>query len=218
MAYFNPFPYVSYQFPDNKIKVYKNLSIRPSVIEDIIGDYSNLENYIIQDGETPETIAFDKYGSVDFHWTIMLTNNIMNLYTDWPVSEETLRDYVYEKYRVQKDSEGVEYTLTDEQVYEFVEFVGTTTNNFISEIDLDNGRSIVIRPHHFVDENGNEFPVDTFTNTVDAWGRPIDNPTLYPVSHLDYEISLNDAKKEIFLPTQETVRKMQRELGPLVNE
>lgn len=222
MSYFKQFPYISYQFPDNKERLFKNLSIRPAVVDELLGDATNLQLYYVQSGETPETIAFDVYGDESMNWVIMLTNNVMNLYTDWPMSDEMLKDYIYEKYRLQSDSDGVLRTLTDDQVYEFISFVGTTTNNFRSTIEVTDSEgvhNIIIRPHHFIDEDGNKFSYNTYTVQVDAFGRTLeDKPTLFPVSHEDYEIGLNDNKRKIYIPSSSIANKMKRQLGNIINE
>lgn len=221
MSYFKQFPYISYQFPDDQERLFKNLSIRPAVVDELLGDASNLQVYNVESGETPETIAFDVYGDEGLNWIIMLSNNIMNLYTDWPMSDEMLRDYMYEKYRTQFDSDGITRTLTDDQVYEFISFVGTPTNGYKSEIDLESGSNspkVIIRPHHFVDENDNQYTYETISNRVDAFGRAIDLPNLTPISHEDYETTLNDLKRKIFIPSPLIANRMKRQLGKIVND
>lgn len=221
MSYFNEFPYLQYEFPNGKDSYYKNISIRPAIVDALVGDLTNLEVYYVENGETPETIAFDVYDDPGMNWVIMLTNNVMNIYTDWPMSEETLESVLYDKYRMQKDSEGVERRLSNLQVAEFLDFVGQPSNNYTSDINLhdsDNSPKVQIRPHHFVDPNGEVFAFDTFSISKDAFGRTItDKPTLTPVSHYEYERSLNEEKRRIYIPSQNIANRMKRELGRLVN-
>ena len=221
MAYFENFPFIRYQFDKDTIKLYQNISIRPHIREELLGaDVNQMSPYYVQSGETPETLAYDYYDDETLHWVIMLANNIMNLYTDWPMSDHQMKDYIYDKYRVQKDSEGVERTLSDIQVYEYISFTGNPNNGYKGAIDLDsdNGPKIVIRPHHFVDANGTEYTYQTVFANKDAYGRFIDLPTLTPVSHEEYEISLNDEKRQIVIPSQSIATKMKKELRKIVNE
>lgn len=221
MSYFQNFPSVQYQFDDENIKLFKNISIRPAIREELLlAEAEQLQPYYVQSGETPETVAYDYYNDVNMNWVIMLSNNIMNLYTDWPMSDGQLKSYMYDKYRVQPDSDGVERTLTDEQIYEFISFVGSPSNNYKGAIDLDseNGPKVVIRPHHFTDEDNNEYSVGSINATADAFGRTITTPTLTPVSHEDYEVGLNDEKRKIFIPSSQIARKMKKELSQLLNE
>ena len=219
--YFKKFPKIDYQFSDNIIRNYTNLTIRPAIVEEVKGDYSNLESYTIQDKDTPETLAFDRYGDVNLHWVIMLTNDILNIYEDWPLTEPALEEHLMEKYRYQEDSDGVLRRLNDTQVLEFITFVGTPTNNYTSYInvqDSDDSPKVMIRPHHFIDDENNMYSLDTLSNTLDAFGRPIDYPVFFPVSIQEWEGNLNDAKREIIIPIVSVAKQMDRELRDLVNE
>ena len=219
MSYFRAFPNVEYRFTDKVSKIYKNISLRPTVVKELFGSPSNLESYSVQDGETPETIAFDRYGEVTFHWVIMLANNVHNLYNDWPKTEKVLNQYIIEKYRVQTDSDGVQRTLTDTQTQELIDFVGTPANNYNSDINLqdsENSPKVVIRPIHFKDLDGDIYSYDSISVTVDAFGRSITKPTLIPVSHFEYEFDLNEEKRNILLPYPETARRIDKELRGLL--
>lgn len=215
MSYFTDFPTVFYEFPDSSIKQYTDLSIRPAVVDELLNSSGSLEPYQVSDGETPETIAYDLYGDPAMHWTIMLANNIMNLYTDWPKSDSLLRTIVMEKYRTQIDSNGIERELNDLEVAEYIEFAGEPENGYMSVIET--AGNVPIHPHHFVDDNDNYYAWGTQTNNVDAFGRTIDVPTLYPVSIWDYEVALNEENRFIFVPTTGVANKMKRELRDLVN-
>lgn len=217
MSYFQPFPKVRYQFPNNDVVAYKDLSIRPAIVEQLIGGAANLETYDIKDGETPEIIAYKMYENVNFNWAIMLVNNIMNLYTDWPKTTQHFEDYMYDKYRFQKNNKGDSVTLTDSQVEEFTTFSGTPSNDYRSQIDLNDSEFVTITPHHFVDFDRNYYTYGSHTATEDAFGRPITGPELFPISIWAYEEGLNDEKRTIFLPSMSVVRRMDDELKALVN-
>jgi len=217
MSYFKPFSKVYYEFPDNIIRAYTDISIRPAVVDALKNGEVDLELYEITDGQTPETIAFDVYGRANLHWTIMLANDIMNLYTDWPISEDELILVLSDKYRVQYDSEGTDVTLDDTQVLEFLQFVGTPQNDYMSNIEVGS-KTIVIHPHHFEDVDGNYYSWGSHVNSKDAFGREVIMPELFPVSYYEYETKLNDAKRLINLPSIQTVQRMEKELRKLVNE
>lgn len=225
MSYFNPFPKVFYEFPDSVIRNYTDISIRPAVVDEMLKLPGALEQYQVSDGETPETIAFDLYGDASMHWVIMIANNIMNVYTDWPKTEKVLRNVVYDKYREQEDSEGVVRTLTDTQVAEWAEFTGTTAEQFTSQIDIhdsDNSPKVTMHPHHFIDSSGHVYSWGTHTYDLDWLGRPMANiegydAELIPISHWQYELEENEKNRYIYVPTLENANKMIRELRPLVN-
>lgn len=217
MSYFKTFPSIQYQFPDDQIKFYKNLSIRPAVVQALKNDLSNLQVYDVEDGETPETIAFDVYKDQSLNWIIMLVNDVMNLYTDWPMSEAFLEDYLFEKYKNQTATDGTAQTLTKAETNEFIEFLGTPDNNYTSTISLSNGKSVTITPRHFVDANKTIFSFNSLGATADAYGRSIIRPTLTPISYRAHEINLNDEKRKIFIPSFKIANQMKRDLGAIVN-
>ena len=217
MSYFSNFPTRYYQFDKNNIKLYTDLSIRPAVVDDLLSDYSNLEPYLVQDGETPEIIAYKQYDDVELHWAIMLANNIMNLYTDWPMNDKVFKDYLSDKYKNQVDTNNDSVVLNADGLYEFLDFTGLPENGYESTYTDPDGKIIIIRPHHFEDENENMYDFSSFSVQFDAKGRAFVPPTLTPVSFNAYEENLNEAKRNIFLPTAAVIRRMKKELGPLVN-
>ena len=42
-----------------------------------------MDLYYVKDGETPESISYDFYDTVEFYWTILLVNEIIDPYHDW---------------------------------------------------------------------------------------------------------------------------------------
>ncbi len=55
-------------------------------------------NYNIQDGETPETVAEKVYEDSGLYWLILQINNIVDPYTQWPLSNVSLEEYIVRKY------------------------------------------------------------------------------------------------------------------------
>lgn len=213
--YFKKFPYVGYQFPDNYVRNYKNISIRPAVADKVLGLASSLEDYSIQDGETPETIAFDFFDDANLHWVIMLVNNVMNIYNDWPKTTHQLESYLIEKYKTQSDSDGNTVILSEAETLELIEFTGTPSNDYKSYI---NGTTVKIQPHHFKDADGEVYSYDTKDLTTDAFGNVLTTVEKFPVSIYEYEFELNEEKRNILLPSTSIVQKMNKELAKLLNE
>jgi len=217
--YFKNFPYTQYQFPDDNIRIIQNLSLRATIVEEFIADGTGLQEYMIEDGTTPEIIAFDEYGDANLHWTILLANNILNVYEDWPKSSAHLESVLKDKYRVQMVGDS-EVTLTDTEVSEFIEYVGITGDSEgSSQFQSTMSNGLIKKPHHFEDEDGNYFSFETaLGDAVDARGRTVIKPKLFPVSIYDYEFKKNEEKRVIAVPTRDNAIRMKRELGKLLNE
>lgn len=54
--------------------------------------------YDVKDGETPEYIANVYYGDAEYHWVVLLANDIIDYYRDWPMKQAMFEEYVYSKY------------------------------------------------------------------------------------------------------------------------
>ena len=61
------------------------------------------DTYDVKEGETPEIIADKLYNDPQLHWIVLMLNNIVDRYHEWPMSGNQFLDYVNEKYL---DSEG----------------------------------------------------------------------------------------------------------------
>ena len=78
----------------NVTNIMKRISFKPSVIEDI----SDSDPYRVKDGERPDIISFQKYGSVAYAYLIMLINDIYDPLFDWPLSAQQFEKYLINKY------------------------------------------------------------------------------------------------------------------------
>ena len=56
------------------------------------------EEYYVKDYETPESLAFEYYGSTDYYWVLLLCNEIIYPWNDWAVSQKTVENNTKEKY------------------------------------------------------------------------------------------------------------------------
>jgi hypothetical protein len=58
------------------------------------------DNYDVQEGETPETIAFKWFGDTEFHWVVLMTNDITDRYYQWPLTQPQFQAHLEDKYGV----------------------------------------------------------------------------------------------------------------------
>lgn len=78
--------------------VVKNLYRRVSVRDDLAKYIFAYDDYVVQDGERPDTISELFYGTPEYDWVIILCNRYTNLYEDWPMDTTSFEDYVERKY------------------------------------------------------------------------------------------------------------------------
>lgn len=96
MSYFNSFPYKVNSVTigrEQRLSVVRDIMRRSKFISSVT-DYSDIYNqYTIQDGDTPESIANEIYGSPNFFWVVMLFNEIHSQYAEWPMTDLNLQAF-----------------------------------------------------------------------------------------------------------------------------
>ena len=56
------------------------------------------DKYNVKEGEKPEDVAFKYYGDPEYHWVIMMVNNITDRYYGWPMNQAQFAEYLDDKY------------------------------------------------------------------------------------------------------------------------
>jgi hypothetical protein len=99
MSIFQYYPKVAYKV-DN-VDYIKAIDITTSIkIKDFFKTYRGISftPYVVKDGERPDYVSFKFYGTPMYDWVILLSNDVYNIYDDWPKNTKTLNSYVEEKY------------------------------------------------------------------------------------------------------------------------
>ena len=88
----------SFPFPSSDYILVKNFFRRFQVNPDIF-DYAVFYNkMIVENNMRIEQVADKVYGSSGLDWVVAVTNDITNLYQDWPVSDYSLQKWVESEY------------------------------------------------------------------------------------------------------------------------
>lgn len=97
MKYFTFFPKFQYKFLSAGVVPMMDIFNRPDIkINEIQEIDFELNKYVIEDGESPDSVARNFYGSPEGFWYILSTNNIMDIYKEWPVSYNLWRQSLTE--------------------------------------------------------------------------------------------------------------------------
>ena len=114
------FEYVS-RLPDAKISDYirvKNLFKKGVLREDIFQDLAFFTKYDIKGNDRPDNVSFDVYGRSDLDWLVLTANNIINVQTEWPMSQADFDRYLLDKY-------GTYEKMNDTHNHETIEIKNT---------------------------------------------------------------------------------------------
>ena len=97
--YFANFPVIPYDSVGNyDFKVVTNLLKRVAVRAKVKTNVVLYDTYDIKEGETPEILADTLYDDPEYHWVILLINDITDRYHQWPMSYPQFMSYIEDKY------------------------------------------------------------------------------------------------------------------------
>ena len=75
----------------------------------------HLQEYYINDQESPEIVADKFYGSSKYHWLVIIANNIVDVKREWPLSNNSLVAYCDEKYGEGNRTAVHHYVMTEDK-------------------------------------------------------------------------------------------------------
>jgi hypothetical protein len=102
-SYFQRVPDLNYvsRLPDAKIGDYirvKNLFKKGKLREDIFQNLAFFEKYKIVGDDRPDNVAFEVYDDASLDWVVLLSNNILNIQSEWPLPQTDFDRFVLDKY------------------------------------------------------------------------------------------------------------------------
>ena len=99
MAYFDRFPLMVYDVAaDGNYKLLPDILRRVKLRSGLRSGTFLFDNYDVKDGERPEDIAFKWFGDAEYHWVILMTNNITDRYYQWPLTQPQFQEHLKDKY------------------------------------------------------------------------------------------------------------------------
>ena len=157
----------------------KNLFRRAKVREDLFANFMQFDKYKIIGDERPDNVSEKVYGTNNFDWVVLMANNIIDVYNEWPLTQQQLNQYLDNKYTPQE--------LVSIHHHETVEF-------------RDRNNQVIVPAGLIVDENWNmEYfsggqirSTDTPSSTSNMSEKPIKS-----VTFLEFETRLNEGKRDI---------------------
>ena len=88
----------SFPFSSSDYVEVNNFFRRYLINEDIFDYTVYLNQYAVNQGVRIEYIAEEVYGRPSLDWVIALTNDITNIYEDWPMDDIVLQEWAEDKY------------------------------------------------------------------------------------------------------------------------
>ena len=169
----------SFPFSESDFVVAKNFFRRFEVNPDVFSYAVFYNKHAIQHDERIETLAERVYNNPSLDWIIALTNNIINVYEDWPISNYSLQKWLESEYT---DPYG------EISYYEIKEDV----KNSKGTIFLKKGQKV---DKTFYDGNFQYNSQDVNNTTITVAGNTISRG----ISVFEDETRINESKREIYL-------------------
>jgi hypothetical protein len=101
--YFRLVPELEYvsRLPGAKIGDYikvKNLFRKGEIRKDIFQNLSFFEKYKIVGDDRPDNVAFEVYEDSKLDWIVLLSNNVLNIQSEWPLPQTDFDRFILDKY------------------------------------------------------------------------------------------------------------------------
>jgi hypothetical protein len=196
--YFRHLPnieYISRSSDEDLISTYtntKNLFKRGKIRNDIFQDLTFFTKYDIIGDERPDNVAYKMYGDETLDWIILLSNNIINVYDEWPMTQEAFDKYLLQKYG------------SYEEIYKVHHYETKEIKNEAGNILLKSG--IYFAPKQTV--SGPimpDFSLNYYDSLLGQQKYVLNRDILVPVTNYEYEDGIENKKRNIFLLKQSYV-------------
>ena len=97
--YFDSFPVIIYDsVGQGTYKDVTNILRRVAMRSKIKQNTLIYDTYDVREGETPEMIADRLYNDPELHWVILIVNDIIDRYHQWPMASIQFNQFVNDKY------------------------------------------------------------------------------------------------------------------------
>jgi|TARA_B100000767_G_scaffold87348_1_gene83951 hypothetical protein len=113
MSFFNRFPILAYDVKNNdNYKLLPDILRRVKLRSSIRSSSMLFDTYDVRNGDRPEDIAFKWFGDAELHWVILMTNNVLDRYYDWPMNDVQFQEFLTDKYGAGSEDAIHHYEIT----------------------------------------------------------------------------------------------------------
>ena len=170
------FEYVS-RLPDAKISDYitvKNLFKKNEIRPDIFNDATVFTEYQIKGDDRPDNVAFEVYKDSTLDWVVLLSNNIINIQTEWPLLQNDFDRFIVDKYGSYEKLHAVHHYETKE---------------------IKDSNNVIIVPQGL--QVASDYSITYWDSTVR--GYIAESDIAEPVTNYEYEMDIENRKRNIHL-------------------
>ena len=215
--YFNYFPKTFYTSNNSTtgLDSVTNIIARFAFETGLKQNSSAFYKYNIKDSDTPEIIAYKFYGSVERQWVVLLFNDIIDPQFDWPLKYDSFIKFVDTKYTANGAANttvqtGLAWAMSTNNVKSYYKIVKRVTTDTTPQ-----GTTI---------EEKIELDANTYANvatssatyTLADGTTTVQTITKEKQTYYDYEMEVNEAKRDIKLLKNDFVSIVEKEFKKVI--
>lgn len=217
MKYFNTLPSISsIDYSGNRV-VLKNLLVRAKLLTQLQNNPLLYYTYSVQDGDTPESVAYKYYGDQYRYWIVLYGNQSLDPQWDWPMSSRQFGKFIVDKYT--NDTANAfnisANTVTSSQVLSYTQGTIHHYEKVISTMD-NVTRTESVKIVNVDGDTANQVSSSTQTITFSNGTSATQTTSVNTVSIYDYENDLNESRRNIKLINSSYVTQMESQLKSIM--
>ena len=188
-----------------------NIISRFGFEKELKNNSSAFYKYQIKDSDTPEIIASKYYDNSERHWIVLLFNDIIDPQFDWPLENNTLIEFIDTKYTANGAANttpvsGLQWAQSINNTKAYYKIITRTASDGTEieekfQVDANTYANVAATSTSYTLDNG-----AIVTETVSK-----EKQTYY-----DYEVEVNEAKREIKLLKSEFVPEVEKEFKRVI--
>lgn len=222
MKYFESFPKTAYTLDTNVLspQAVTDIFARSAFLREIANNTSIAYEYSVKESDTPEILAHKVYGDAYRNWIILLFNQIINPFYDWPLKSEALDNYIFKKYGQNLDQarstiHHYEKETTKKSIYNGLLIDVEVLTQRISEYQLNYTTGQIIptalptTADTSVAVSSESVVYPTYILTIDIVNKAVSNFT--------YEFEENEKKRKIKLLDEKYAQRVEDEFRNLMS-
>lgn len=203
--FYKLFPTIQYDIAKDgttKFDTITDITLRLGVLNEVKNNTLSYYDYIIREQDTPENLADRLYGDAEYHWVILLMNDIINPMFDWPLKSDAFASYIINKYG------SIENAKTTIHHYEKV----------ITRTDLNSGTYNEIQMQ--IDQTAYDaLPDSSYEDETLSSGRTISVNIIRRIVYCyDWENDVNETKRNIKLLKKQYLGQVMSNLASIMRD
>ena len=156
--------------------IFKNIFKGVRIREDILQDLTVFEKYQIRGDDRPDNVAYSFYGDSTLDWLVLKCNNVINIQSEWPMTQEDFDRHVIEKYETYEKLNAVHHYETKE------------CKNSVDAVVVPEGLQV-----------DSDYSVTYYDWYLGGEITKSSSDIVVEVTNYEYESKLEDAKRSIYL-------------------